>query len=224
MRTETLPPPQAAPARRVRLPRPLALPMVALPIIAMLALSACTDGGDIAPAAKTPAPIERTADASSTAAVDEHAGAGDAAALIGRTLPPYPQGLDELQGACVAGGEQPERICDYGLAVLGREASDGTAVGVYLIASANTQPDAKQPLWRVTDAIDAPAAQTGQELQLGGCRLDGRLRNEIVALVRHGDAEYSTDVTWAKRLEIASGKFVDLELAQVDCINAGYGV
>lgn len=194
-------------------------------LLALVALAACTDGGDVASTAKTPAPAApAVAEASPPAEVDPAAEVSSAAALIGRTLPPYPQGLSEVQGVCVPGGEEPERICDYGLAVLGRESIDSTAVGVYLIASANADPEAKQPLWRVTDALDAPPAEAGRELQLGGCRLNGELRNEIVALVRHGDAEYSADIAWAKRLDIASGKFVAVELAHVDCVYAGYGV
>lgn len=219
MRPNDSSPSQAAPASRRRL-RPLAL------FAALIALSACTDGGDASsPTAKTPAPVERAAEttpppiAKETETVD----AGDAAALIGRTVPPYPQGLSEAQGMCVPGGEQPERICDYGLAVLGRETAERTLSNVYLIASANAEPDAKQPLWRVTDALDAPAAQ-GHELQLGGCRLGGELRNDVVALVRHGNAEYSADIAWAKRLDITSGKFIAVELARVDCVNAGYGI
>ncbi|TXI50891.1 MAG: hypothetical protein E6Q50_02725 [Lysobacter sp.] len=196
---------------------------LAASLVATVVLSACTRSGDAPPKPQTPAPVERVAETPPPAA-DEVAEVGDAASLIGRTLPPYPQGMSEVQGVCVPGGEQPERICDYGMAVLGREATDGTAVGVYLIASANTDPDAKQPVWRVTDALDAPRAEGGQELQLGGCRLDGDVRNEIVALVRHGDQEYSADVAWAKRLDIASGKFLAVELSRVDCVNAGYGV
>ncbi len=204
--------------------RPLALPLAAL----LVALSACADGGrgdrsTPATAAKTPPAVARDAEAPPPVA-EENGDVDTAAALIGRTLPPYPQGLNEVQGVCVPGGEQLERICDYGLAVLGHETIDPMPTGVYLIASANAEPDAKQPLWRVTDALDAPSAKAGYELQLGGCRLGGALRNEIVAVVRFGDTEYSADIAWAKRLDIATGKFVAVDLARVDCVNVGYGV
>lgn len=206
---------------RMHVSRPLALPLVAL----LVALTACADGsdGDAAPATKTPTTAERGAEAT-PAAEEENGDVDTAATLIGRTLPPYPQGLSEVQGVCVPGGEQLERICDYGLALLGYETIEPAPTGVYLIASANAEPDAKQPLWRVTDALDAPQAKAGYELQLGGCRLDGALRNDIVALVRFGEGEYSSDIVWAKHLDIATGKFVGLELARVDCVNVGYGV
>jgi hypothetical protein len=157
-------------------------------------------------------------------AAEEYAPPAAQAALIGRTIPPYPQGLAEVQGVCVPGGEAPERICDFGIAVLGREGADLEPDGVYIIASRNADPDARQPSWVVTDALDAPIADAGRELQLGGCRLDGELRNDIVALVRHGEGEYSADIGWARRLEIASGKFVDVALRRVDCQNPGFGV
>ncbi len=44
--------------------------------------------------------------------------------LVGETIPPYPAGLDELQGICIAGGPSLDRICDYGLQVIGRPSAD----------------------------------------------------------------------------------------------------
>jgi hypothetical protein len=157
-------------------------------------------------------------------AVEEHSPPAAKAALIGRTIPPYPQGLAEVQGVCVPGGEAPERICDFGIAVLGRESADLEPAGVYVVASRNADPDARQPSWVVTDALDAPVADAGRELQLGGCRLDGELRSDIVALVHHSEEEYSADIGWARRLDTASGKFVDVALRRVDCQNPGFGV
>jgi hypothetical protein len=156
-------------------------------------------------------------------AADEAAKPAGAAAIVGRTMPPYPEGLAEVQGVCVPGGEDPERICDFGIAVLGRETTENSP-GIYLVASRNAEPDAQYPLWKITDALDAPTANAGHELQLGGCRLDGELRSDVVALVRHGSTEYSADIGWAKRLNIETGKFVDVELGRVDCIDPGFGV
>ncbi len=180
---------------------------------------------DAKPLATTPAPVDQTAqvDAPSPMAesVDKAAGA---AALIGLTMPPYPKGLTEVQGVCVPGGEAPERVCDFGLAVLGREFAERSPANVYLVASRNADPEAQQPQWTITDALDTPAESAGRELQLGGCRLDGELRSDVVALVRHSDNEYSSDITWVRRLDTATGKFAEIELKRVDCINSGYGI
>ena len=36
-----------------------------------------------------------------------------AADLVGRVMPPYPAGLDELGGSCVSDSVEPARVCDY---------------------------------------------------------------------------------------------------------------
>jgi hypothetical protein len=187
--------------------------------------SAAQTSAEPTPAAQVPSP------AVASAPTSENNGApGGKDGLIGRTMPPYPDGLAEVQGVCVPGGDpgddNPEHICDYGIAVLGRQAVNAAPSSVYLIASRNADSKASQPSWIVTDALDSPvtAADASHQLQLGGCRLDGDERGDVVALVRHGQSEYSTDITWAKRLDIASGKFVDVEPSQVDCIDPGYGV
>ncbi len=184
-----------------------------------------------AEAAKPPAtaPVPATVDQVSQAEVPMPAAEkpdtlADAATLVGRTMPPYPEGLTEVQGVCVPGGEAPERVCDFGLAVLGRQFAERSAENVYLVASRNADPDARQPQWTITDALAVPAHNADRELQLGGCRLDDEMRSDVVALVRHADGEYATDITWVRRLDIATGRFVEIGLDRVDCINPGYGL
>ncbi len=172
---------------------------------------------------KTQTDTEQAPDVPPIADEERLVGVGQAD-LIGRTMPPYPQGLAEVQGVCVPGGPQPENICDFGIAVLGRENAEVEETGAYLVASRNATPDANQPSWVVTDALDTPVSPTGAELQLGGCRLDGEFRSDIVAVVAYDDNEYSTQIAWAKRLDIATGKFVEIELKRIDCLNPSYGV
>ena len=146
--------------------------------------------------------------------------------LIGKTLPPYPVGLDELQGVCIAGGPSLDRICDYGLAVIGRPATDPNrdATPTQILAERNLEPEADQARWRVTDAVAVPKPRKGYALQLGSCRLDRVDGAHIVAFVRHGDREYSRDVLWARRLDIVSGKLQPVAIKRVDCINEGLGI
>lgn len=146
--------------------------------------------------------------------------------LIGTTLPPYPAGLDELQGVCIAGGPSPDRICDYGLQVIGRPATDPNrdATPTQILAARNLEPEADQARWRVTDAVAVPKPRKGYALQIGSCRLDRTDGAHIVAFVRHGDREYSRDVLWARRLDIASGKLQPVAIKRVDCINEGLGL
>lgn len=146
--------------------------------------------------------------------------------LVGKTIPPYPAGLDELQGICIAGGPSLDRICAYGLQVIGRPSADPdrAATPIQLLASRNVEPEASQARWRVTDAVAVPKPRKGYELQLGSCRFDRIDGAPIVAFVRHGHREYSRDVLWARQMDIASGKLQPVAINRVDCLNEGLGV
>lgn len=202
------------------------------PLAGVLALSlllgACADGErapdataePVAPAAAAPA----TADAQPARAYTAAATVAGAAALIGTRVPPYPDGLLDLVGSCIPGGEGLDHVCDYGMSVLGRGDRDaGTAQGVYLVGSRNADTAAPSPVWEITDAIDMPASD-GYQLQIADCRIDGQPARDLAALVRHGGQEYSADIAWARRYDTASGKFVEVGDAKVDCVDPGAGV
>ncbi len=148
----------------------------------------------------------------------------DAAALIGQTMPPYPAGLDEIQGICIADPEVPTHPCAHGLAALGVRNADGSARATWLVANRNRQPDANLPTWQVLDAIALPPAEAGYELQLGDCRIDGREQTGIAVLVRHGESEYSRDIRWARHFDPVEGRIAALDVARVDCPNYALGV
>jgi hypothetical protein len=144
---------------------------------------------------------------------------------VGKTLPPYPTGYDELQGVCITGGLSSNHVCDYGLQVIGRPATDPNlaATPTQVLASRNIESGAASARWRVTDAVAVPKPRKGYALQIGSCRFD-RVDASVVAFVRHGDREVSRDVLWARRLDTASGKLVPIAIKRVDCINEGFGV
>lgn len=146
--------------------------------------------------------------------------------LVGKTVPPYPAGLDELQGSCISGGPLPAQVCDYSLTVVGRFAADRTqgATATQVLAMRNLDPGARQARWIVTDAVASPKQRKGYELQIGTCRVDRVDSPNVVALVRHGDREYSRDVRWVRQFDIASGMLVPVAAKRVDCINEGLGV
>ena len=191
-----------------------------------LLLGACADGeraSEAAPAAGAPAAAAETppAPAQAEPAVAPVAGA---AALIGTRAPPYPDGLLDIVGTCIPGGEGLDHVCDYGMSVLGRGDRDaGTAQGVYLVGSRNADTAAASPVWEITDAIDMPASD-GYQLQIADCRIDGQPARDLAALVRHSGQEYSADIAWARRYDTASGKFVEVGDAKVDCVDPGAGV
>lgn len=187
------------------------------------ASDSASDGGIGAAVAADVGSDDKTAAASPQAA-DADA-ALDPAALIGSRMPPYPDGLSEIVGSCVPGADGLDHICDYALAVLGRgERGTDRAQGLYLVGQRNTDSGAEQPVWDITDALPMPAAD-GYELQLVGCRIDGQPAPGLVALIRHaGGEEYGADIAWARRYDTASGRFVDVGQARIDCVDTTLGV
>lgn len=197
----------------------------------LFALSAC----DRAPAPGSatrapeaaPAPEQTSAPAAPVAAAPAPAPAAvsGASALIGLIVPPYPDGLTEIGGGCVPGGEGYEHVCDFGIAMLGSGAGDGrSAMARYAIASRKAEPAGKDPRWEVLDAVDAPALQPGYDLQMGGCKLDGKDTAGLFAAVRYGEGEQGTDIRWVRHFDTAAGKLVDVEIARVTCANPAAGV
>lgn len=154
------------------------------------------------------------------------AAAPEGDSLVGLSVPPYPAGLEELQGSCISGGPMPTQVCDYSLTVVGTFAADRNAGAKHsqLLAMRNLEPGARRARWQVIDAAATPAVRNGYELQIGGCRMDRIDDNNIVAFVRHGDRDISRDVRWARRFDIATGKLVPVAAKRVDCINQGLGV
>ncbi len=191
-------------------------------------MTGCKPGAP-APASESNVPAANGADTkpqpdatATPAAAATPASAADA--LIGKIVPPYPEGLDEVQGNCVPGGAGLDHACDFGLAVLGNAVDGAAPASRFIIASSNADTAAELPRWQVSDAIDAPDVDAGYSLQIAGCRVDRAGGEGIVAVVRHTDAEYSSDVTWARRFDTGTGKFSEIPVAQVDCVNPGYGV
>ncbi len=192
-------------------------------IFSIATLAACKPEEKSAIVVET-APAANPEAAADTAPTPSPTAASAAAALIGKTVPPYPDGLEEASGSCVAGGEGLEHACDFGVATIGNRAASGEVSVRYLLASRNIDTAAKQPQWEVTDAVDAPSIDSGYDLQIAGCRLNGTDVPGLVAVVRHGDAEFSSDATWARRFDTATGKLSDIPVDSVDCANLSAGI
>jgi hypothetical protein len=145
--------------------------------------------------------------------------------LVGLDVLPYPDGLRELQGTCLSDSDDPARVCDYGIAVLGTmEDPDADAVPRHIVAQRSLGRDGDSPRWRITDAVAYPPTGKDYWLQIGTCRIQGRDDGNVAALVHHAEAEYSNDVARAWRLDFGSGRLQDIDPASVDCLNEGLGV
>jgi hypothetical protein len=210
------------------------LPVAGL-CVALLALAAC--GHDAAPAtdaATAPTPAATPADAAATTpapaanapAAQPDAPASGAAALVGLTVPPYPDGLAEIAGSCVPSGAGQDRLCDFGIAMLG-DAAKGTSAAMarFVTASRKADPGADgKPRWQVLDAVDVPQLPPGYEMQLGACKFDGKDAPGLIAIVRYGAGETSADLHWVRRFDTDAGKLVEVETAKVSCANPAAGV
>lgn len=185
--------------------------------VSLAGLAACRREAPVDVAAAPATPADTSAPAAPVAT--------GPAALIGKVLPPYPEGQQEVQGVCIPDPAVPQSFCGYGLAMLGTPVADGPPRIAVLIVSRNIQPDADLPRWRVSDAIAPPEIADGEELQLAACGLDGKDDAGIVAVVRHDDdRERSSDIRWARRFDVATGKLAEIDPARVACVNTAIGI
>ncbi len=218
----------------IRSARVLARLPVAGLCVALLALAAC--GHDAAPvtdAATTATPAATPADAATAPvpattapAAQPDAPASGAVALVGLVVPPYPDGLSEIAGSCVPSGAGLDRVCDFGIAMVGDAAKGASAaMARFVTASRKADPGADgKPRWQVLDAVDVPQLPPGYEMQLGACKLGGKDAPGVIAIVRYGAGETSADLHWVRRFDTDAGKLVEVETAQVSCANPAAGV
>jgi hypothetical protein len=70
-----------------------------------------------------------------------------------------------------------------------------------------------------------PALKDGYSFNYGNCRVDGVLRQDLIAMVRHAaNKQWSRDVSSIWIADPAAKKFVRRDPRGVDCKNERYGV
>jgi hypothetical protein len=152
--------------------------------------------------------------------------AAGAVELIGKTVPPYPEGLQDVGGSCLSDSDDPEHVCDFSIGLLADAGTDSNDEPVfrYVVAGRMAGREGPLALWKITDVQAYPKVGKGFFWQAGSCRVDKVDDAKVIAVVRQGaEQEYLTDVAWARRLDLKSGKFSVIAPARVDCINEGYG-
>ena len=116
-----------------------------------------------------------------------------AADLVGRVMPPYPAGLDELGGSCVSDSVEPAR--------------DG-ARAQWRITDALPYPTGRPGYYlqfgtcRVNGRDDARVA--------------------AIVRQHDTSTEWLKDIAWAGRLRLPDARFDILDTRTVDCINEAY--
>lgn len=73
--------------------------------------------------------------------------------------------------------------------------------------------------------MPVPELPAGYEFNHGECRLDGVIRNDIIAMVRHkDDGEWSTDILKAWIADPVAKEFRPFPVKGIICLNIGYGI
>jgi len=142
--------------------------------------------------------------------------------IVGTTVPPYPAGLTNEQGACIAqtlGGVASE--CDFSMGIL----EDTSSVPKSLFgARLAGRDETGRARWTVTDAVPYPALPEGYLLAMATCEADGKKDETIVAVVRATETEWLADVLWARRYDLNTEKFVEQPIRGLRCLNEGWGL
>ena len=133
--------------------------------------------------------------------------------LVGRRVPPFPDGMHEGGGSCIPSAQDP---CHRGVSVLVSGA--GKEIGVY--ASLFDGHDERgKPFSIVTDVIPYPKVNAGHHLDWSSCRYYGVEDSAVISVVKQSKQPWLPSAGWAYRVENASGKFVKLDPKRVDCYN-----
>lgn len=148
--------------------------------------------------------------------------ASHAADLIGTTIPPDPSGLRDSNSACVAGSALgPERSCDYAVGIL----SNNTGKPTLIYGARQVGHDGHgNALWKILDTLPYPKVAKQQTLAIATCALHGKNDEAVLAVVRAEEAEWQDKASWARRFNVTSGKFAQVPVADVRCVNEGWGL
>lgn len=74
-------------------------------------------------------------------------------------------------------------------------------------------------------SMPLPELRPGYEFSRGECRLNGIIRHDIIAVVKHGeDTEWSVDVINAWVADPLAKAFVPMPVKGLACLNIGYGI
>ncbi|HEY0683061.1 MAG TPA: hypothetical protein VGD45_12075 [Steroidobacter sp.] len=145
-----------------------------------------------------------------------------ASSLVGSTVPPYPDGLKDIGGSCIARALRgTDRSCDFSIGIL----ADSNDVPKILYGSRLAGRDeSNHALWTITDAMPYPEVPEGYTLAVASCQDNGERDEGIVAVVRLAETEWLTEVLWIRRYNFGTKKFIEHPSAGVRCINEGWGL
>lgn len=131
--------------------------------------------------------------------------------LIGTIIPPYPAGHTQY-GGCIYKPHDPvgkQEICPYAIGFLGT--GPGGFTGIY--AAKLDRREERKVFWKVTDVIPYPKVEPGWAFVYGTCRIRGKDDDSVLAVVRNTGGY----ATWARKVDLPSGRFTSIALDAVEC-------
>ena len=143
--------------------------------------------------------------------------------IVGTVVPPYPQGFDSFEGTCIAGKGKTAQPCQYTIGIL-QASRDDTPVGIF--AGTYDHLENNFIRWKVTDYIQYPAVPNGHTFTSVGCQLNGTEDETILAVLEpeKGNSMEPAGLgkaIWARKLNVASGKFTTVGTSSVKCLYEG---
>ena len=140
--------------------------------------------------------------------------------IVGTVVPPYPQGFDSFEGACIPVTVNPVNACKYTIGIL-QTSRDDRRVGIF--AGVYDRLEQDRVRWKVTDYIAYPDVPDGHTFAPVGCQLNGA-EDEAVIAVLESSRDPGTDfaefgqAVWARKLNVATGKLVQIKPSSVQCL------
>ncbi|NVJ66676.1 MAG: hypothetical protein HWE16_09310 [Gammaproteobacteria bacterium] len=139
--------------------------------------------------------------------------------LIGKKVPPYPNGTFSQYGACITSHLGYERMCEYSIGILENEQREH--IGLLVLRSLKQKRNDPND-WIVTDHIKHPKVGYGNLLMYGSCMMNQDPDETILAIVEGSHKEYLKATNWAMQVNLNSGKFEKISPSLVSCYNEGY--
>lgn len=142
--------------------------------------------------------------------------------LVGKVVPPYPEGLKSNTGSCVGSGSSPDLVCARSIVTL----DDGDDRTLQLLAAQFVDRVGDEPRWRITDAVTYPALRRDELVVIATCQRDGVDDAGLVAIIdtateHAAELDMLPAVRWAMRLDRKTGKFLRVAPSRVRCYNEG---
>ena len=135
--------------------------------------------------------------------------------LVGKTVPPYPPGMESTYGSCMSSRPDERKFCDYSVSEIHRVGEDPHAI----LLKRFIRYEGDIPVWTVVDQIDWPEQPENTDLFWGVCYRNGEFDPAILAIVEIIDEELVSALGWARKIDFESEKFVVISHEGITCQN-----